>query len=506
GRLLLSLKKVDERLVDLKEKGSYLRNLVYKFDALTPDMNSEYLNLSMDLDYAISGLRAIIGFLDDQSPKHIVVIFENPSEIRPGGGFFGSYADLIIQNGAIKEINVDDIYRPDKFSDFKVVPPLHLQGVTTLWGARDANWFFDFRKSASKIMLFLEESDIFKDNGIQFDGVIAINVRLVEDILKIIGDIDLPEYDLVLNSDNFLREVQYEVEAGRDKIPGQNPKKILSVITPRLIEALKNLEDEDKIKFLDDLNYRLSNKDIKFFFEDENLQNFVAKAGADGAVFETSKNFNGDYLAVVSANVAGGKSDYFIKQIINLNSRIDSSGMINNSLSITRTHSGEKEKEWWYRAQNNNFIKIFTTAGSKLIDVDGNSVKTITPSVDYKKSGYLVDKDLEEVEGSKELLAHLNTGVYRESGKTVFGTWFNVPAGKSKNLQLIYESSRKISLSNKVNYQFVLDKQSGVDSAFEYAIEAPAGFKWLESDSNLFKYSADNTESRLIINLTLIQL
>ena len=145
----------------------------------------------------------------------------------------GSYADITMNNGRIKDINVDDIYRPDKFLALKIIPPKQLQGMTGTWGARDANWFFNFPDSAKKIMQFIEESSVYKNPGIKFQGVIAVNIKVIQDILRATGPIELPEYKLTLDNKNFLNEVQYQVEAGRDKIPGQNPKKILKLLPLR---------------------------------------------------------------------------------------------------------------------------------------------------------------------------------------------------------------------------------------------------------------------------------
>ncbi len=80
--------------------------------------------------------------------------------MRPAGGFWGSYANVILEGGSVKTIDVDDIYRPDRFLDLKVVPPKQLQGTTPNWGARDANWFFNFPDSAEKLMEFLQASSV----------------------------------------------------------------------------------------------------------------------------------------------------------------------------------------------------------------------------------------------------------------------------------------------------------------------------------------------------------
>lgn len=503
GKFLALLINVHSNLQKLSAVTSSLRNRVLKYKSLPDDINSQYFELSTYLARATDGLGSVINLLKKPGENHFIVIFENPSEIRPGGGFVGSYADLTVENGAIKNIDVNDIYYPDRFSDLKIKPPKQLQTVTTEWGARDANWFFNFPTSAGKIIEFLEESNIYKDKDVKFDGVIAVNVKLMEDILKIIGPIEVSEYGLTLNDENFLREVQKEVEEGRDKKPGQNPKKILSVITPIVLERIHGLNDAGKAGFFNTLLSRVRNKDIKFYFKDKEMQNIAVQSNVAGEVFSLPSDFKGDYLAVVNTNVASGKSDVFIDQAIKLSSRIDENGTITNDLTVSRSHRGQDEKDWWYRSTNKNFIKIFTPPDTELRTMSGNASKNIKAPIDYVKKGYVIDKDLSSIEDTGEYLSEFKTDVYEESGKNVFATWFNIEAAEAKDLSLSYDNPNKLSLAEGNKYQFVLDKQSGVLSKFDYILEAPPGFKWKEADDFIFHYRIDDVPARLVINLTL---
>ena len=56
-------------------------------------------------------------------------------------------------------------------------------------------------------------------------------------------------------------------------------------------------------------------------------------------------------------------------------------------------------------------------------------------------------------------------------------------------------------------YQFVLDKQSGVESSLDYKVSAPAGYIWKESGKSLYEYNSEGKTlpGRLKISLTLIK-
>ncbi len=498
------LKSLQSNLETLNSSSDFLSNWFVQF--AVPQNNVFASNqISTDLGALGEGLGTLIRFLDTPDERHLILIFENPSEIRPAGGFAGSYGELVLERANVKKIEVNDIYYPDRFLDLKVVPPIQLQALTPDWGARDANWFFDFPTSANKLVELLEASAVYADQGIKFDGVVAVNVRVIEDLLEITGPIELKEYNLTLTKDNFLREVQREVESGRDKVPGQNPKRILSVMTPILLERISNLNEGDQNKLFSLIFARTANKDIKFYFKDPALEGFVDKLGIGGRIFEIPQDFSGDYLAVVNTNVAGGKTDVFINQAIKLDSEIGQDGRIKNRLTITREHKGANEPEVWYRARNQDFIKIFTRPESELEIFEGETPKEIEPIIgDYGAAGYTIDPILSGIEGTREILANLGAESYLESGKKVFAGWFNLDPGEKRNLTVGY-SSGPISLQANQKYTFVLDKQSGSESSFLYNLTAPVGFHWAESGNSQFNYQTDKLSARLTIELTLVK-
>lgn len=454
------------------------------------------------LSTASGGLEALITLLDKPGEQHLLILFLNPSEMRPIGGFAGSYGDVTLERGSIKDIKVNDIYYPDHFLGKKMVPPIQLQTVTVDWGARDAAWFFDFPTSARKTAEFIEASQVYSKDGVHFDGVIAINVKVIEDILELTGPIKLPEYGLTLTKDNFLEEVQREVEEGRDKQAGGNPKRVLASLAPILIERLHQLNSLDKNTLALALFGRVTNKDIQFYFSDPKVEDFVKKVNWAGETASLPEDVGGDYLAIVNANVAGGKTDARINQSIKLKSEIDATGQINNYLAVTRQHLGKDDEASWYRAKNQNFIKVFTVPGAELISLKGANPKRISPQIDYELAGYSRDPLLESLERTRKNVSGYDAETYSESGKNVFAAWFSTFAGESKVLEVEYEGTQ-LSLANGMKYRFIFDKQSGVESTFQYELVAPTGYGWQETSGSTFIYKSDTIPARLEFELTL---
>ena len=467
-------------------------------------LSDEYLGSVSKLLEHEELLTALLGWLKTEDDRHLLVAFQNPSEIRPAGGFMGSYADLTLHGGSLTNLKVWDVYDPDGQLDRRIVPPRALQGVTPTWGARDANWFFDFPTSARKIAEMLEASKIYMEQDKRFDGVIAVNVQVLQSILNIAGPITLPEYNLTLTGDSFLAEIQREVEAGRDKARGE-PKRILKVLTPLLLERLGQFSGEEKRALILALKDHFAQKDIMVFFRDLVMQNYAQNLGVTGEVARLPNDFAGDYLAVVNANVAGGKSDAFVSQKIKLESRIEADGTIQNFLAVERSHEGGAVQEPWYRATNKNYMKIFTPFGSKLTYAAGNDVRIVKPSVNYLAGGYLFDADLEAIERGAEQLPNLNVERTQEFERTAFGMWSIVPAGTTKKIELQYQIPATLALNRKeIPYQFVFETQSGVHAALELFLEAPPGYIWKESNEAAFMFEENDPPARLELSLTLL--
>ncbi len=472
----------------------------------TPSINGNSVNEDFltDTKNLEKGLGAIITFLDVPYERRIVLLFQNHSEIRPTGGFIGSYGEVFLDKGSITNIKVDDIYTPDRNSTYKIVPPKQLQGITTGWGARDANWFFDFPVSAEKVLELLEASEMYIHDGVRFDGAIAINANVVGDILKVIGPIYVPEHDVTLTSENFLLAVREEVETARDENPKENPKQILGLITPTIIERVQNLDENAKTELVLSLLSRAFNKDIQVYFRDVELQAFIAGTPFSGGIYEIPEVFNGDYLAVVDANVAGGKSDIFVDQSIALDSSITLAGQIRNELTVIRSHRGENEVQELYRQNNQNFIKIFTHPNVTFSEVQGTTPKTVVPKINYDASGYSLDPILSFIESTAENVSGLDLESYIESGKKVFAGWFSTPAGETRELKFKYEKDG-VFVGSGAQYEFVFDKQSGVSTSLRYIVTAPPGYKWKESGNEVYSYTSDSIPGRLVLNLTLVK-
>jgi hypothetical protein len=171
--------------------------------------------------------------------------------------------------------------------------------------------------------------------GATTDGVIAVNADLLGELLKVTGDMPMPEYNVTITADNLFTTLQNQVELNYDKTTNQ-PKAIIADLAPKLLEQLLANKDKQKevVKVLVDA---LANKDVQIYLSDADLQTKIKKFAWAGEMLEASS----DYLAVVNTNIAGGKTDKDIYQTIEHQAEIMPNGDIIDTVKVTRTNKGE---------------------------------------------------------------------------------------------------------------------------------------------------------------------
>lgn len=425
------------------------------------ELNKEIPRINEFMAKAADYSEALTVILGRSSPQRYLVLFQNTSELRPTGGFPGSYALVEFDKGVMKQFFVDDIYNPDGQMKEKIVPPKPLQRITPNWGLRDSAWFPDFAVSARKAAEFY-----YKDTKVLVDGVIAVNVDLVPELLNITGPIEMSDFGVTLNSGNFLAEVQEEVEYLKTK--GQ-PKEILVDFAPKLMERLSVLDRDGWIKVFALLVEAVEKKDILAYFAAGRLQNFAVANGLSGRIEETDS----DYLMVVHSNVMGSKTDAVIDNSIYLNVE-RSDGSLVHTLEIERRHNGGKLG--FYNKRNNDYVRVMLPSDAELIGIAGNDHFDISPVVNYSQSGFISDPDLERYESRAVKTGDLE--IFNDLDKKVFAFWMVIEPGQTKKAVLRYKTLPREGL--------YVQKQPGAKSSLKVGFEGKILFdEKLSLDKNI---------------------
>ena len=405
-------------------------------DDLPDEARDEFAQLKQKLPAANASLKNFLDYsqifldvLGYNGPRKYLFLFENNQEMRATGGFIGSYGILDISNGRVKKLFVDDIYNPDGQLKARVIPPAPIQKMSAVWTMHDANWFPDFPTSAEKVSWFYE-----KTGGPTVDGVIAITPELLRDLLEISGPIDMPEYDMSIDAENFIENTQYEVEIDFDREQNQ-PKKLIADLTPKILDKVMETKGLlPMMKTLKAFDKALLEKHLLLYSRNYNIQKLISGQKWSGEILNTNK----DYLAVINTNINGYKTDGVIDETIDHYSDIQSDGSIVDTVSITRKHNGGNENFDWWNKVNGDWMRVYVPKGAKLLEASGQTREFVSPALDYDSLGFRKDPQVQTEDDSARFDEQSGTKIYEENDKTVFANWVYVSPGESVTITYKY--------------------------------------------------------------------
>ncbi|MCX6765963.1 MAG: DUF4012 domain-containing protein [Candidatus Moranbacteria bacterium] len=448
-------------------------------DDIPEDKRSSFLAVKSKLPPAIvfideflANSDVFVDMLGGNGPRKYLFLFQNNQEMRPTGGFIGSYGLMDINNGRIRRFFVDGIFNPDGQLKDKIVPPGPIQKISAAWSLHDSNWWPDFPASARKAVLFYE-----KTGGPTVDGVITLTPTVMQKLLEITGPIEMSDYGVTIDSVNFIEAIQQEVEIDYDKEENQ-PKKILSDLAPIILDRLFNLKDwKNMSQALNVFIEGLNQKQILLYSQNEKLERLISSQGWSGEILDTSK----DYLSVINTNINGYKTDGVIEETIEHAADIQPDGSIIDTVTITRKHTGGNSQYEWWNKVNADYMRVYVPFGSKLLEAEGQTREFTEPPLDYDTLNFRRDPDVQREEQDMDINQETGIRTYEEAEKTVFANWTYVSPGETVVVKYKYLLPFRISFSSDKpanSYSLLVQKQSGsIGSKLKTMVHYSQGFQ-----------------------------
>lgn len=381
---------------------------------------------------------AMLNLLGDTTPHRYLILLQNNNEIRPSGGFIGSYILMNVNKGYIEKIETQDVYGIDGSYKGFIQPTDDLKNIFPNWRFRDSNYSSDFPTSAAKAKWFLE-----KEGGPTVDTVIGINQGLLKDLLEITGPIQVGNFGK-LDSENYNLLLSYIIEG---KIWGpQDPKHILKLFIPAFKEAI--FKEENVSKVASKLYKAVQQKHIMLYSGDSDVEALFDALNVSGRVYQTKENE--DYLSVINTSIGGTKSDQFVDESILHDTNIDKSGNLTDEVAIKRHHGWDDTIyfQWKKTLQQYHFNEM----PDGLIDILGRGLNKVYTKVYVPAGSILISSN-----GSDVL-----TGYDPDLKKTYFSTIIAIKAGDTQTIKIKYRLPFTLDLSQNAGiYKLFVDKQPG---------------------------------------------
>lgn len=440
------LKKFQSEFAILKEELLDLQDALPKF--LISQENKEKLNEVYEfLDLADEFFEVYDRIFPIDKKKKYLIFFANNMELRPGGGFIGSFAILKTRPLGIEEIKVYDVYDADGQLKFHIEPPEPIKKYLNQphWFLRDSNFSPDLAENYEVAKKFLKY-ELGEDD---YSGLILITTSAVKEILKAFGEVYLPDYEEKINAENFYIKTQFYVH--NNFFPGAlNKKKFLFDLLNQLLVELENV---DTISLVKAIKTSLDEKNIVLYFEDKKLQAFFDRHYWSGRVVvprcfsQAGNDCILDYIFPVDANLGVNKANFYVKKKVEVILEIKQDGKIKTTFVYTlRNDSPPFEK--FLGGEYKNYFRLFL-------------LRKIDP-LDF----YLNDKKNDFVVYVYDSFKETNDIGYAEK-------FFVVKPGETAVLRYSWINPKKLKKGSNI-YQLIVQKQiGGVNYDFSLKVILP---------------------------------
>lgn len=379
-------------------------------------------------------------FIGAGGKKTYLVLLQNNTELRPGGGFIGNFAEVTFEEGRLKGITVEDIYTIDGQLKEKIEPPQQIKeklGIESLY-LRDSNWSPDFEVNAKTARDFFK-----KETGRDVDGVIATDLTLVQDVLAKMGPVTLTDYGEQITAQNLFERGEYHSEVGF--FPGSTQKRdffgaLTRTIVAKILESLKKIDQEVQdspwLALIEGSAQGLPQKHLMVTFDNPTLAAFTRTKGWNQPLpplyFNPAEDIGEtrDYVALAEANLGANKVNRYLDRHVSYEMTIGRDADLVGSLKITYINNSQAET--WPAGKYVNYLRVYVPFAASLFEHrNGDS------------------SNLEEVETTNQ------------GNLTVFSTYVEVPIKSKKEISFTYRIPKNIKLEEAPTYSIYFQKQAG---------------------------------------------
>ena len=412
-------------ITQVKTDGNLPVEIENKFESLKPFI--EVISSSDQILPELFGFDGEVTYL---------VLFQDNTHLRPGGGLINSYAILKLKNGKVVGLETFPSSQIDENLSTRVEPPFFIRRYIPSQDLllKDSSFNPDFVEGAkSQASIY----NLSKDETV--NGVIAVDFEFAKNILKAAGEVNIEEGQI--NSENL-----YDFAEKSD---------ISKNIADSLVGKIRKGKSLSYLKIAEMIGKSISEKHLLFALRDLKNQTVFTSNRWSGALDDKRAEKKGvinDYFGISEANLGIGNLNNQISRSVSKKIIATDSGSLTTKITISfKNNSGRSGSLGTYK----NYLRVLTPGGSSLegVVIDGQEqeiMDAVTNFNVYEASGFVPPDGLEIYETL-------------EKEKKNVGFLLSIEPQKTKTVVLTYTLAYKISPSPKENiYSLVIYKQPGV--------------------------------------------
>lgn len=265
----------------------------------------------------------------------LLVVAQNSSELRPTGGFMGTFGLIQVGPSGIKL---------DSFSDIYTLPmdtldePLPQGGQVNYhhFYFRNTNWWMDFPTSTNMMLKFWDNMQ-----QPQIDGIVAVDIPLLQALLRVHGPITVPQASEPITAENAMSLLNEVVQHEHSGQPDRTDRKLAIIsLVDEVFGWLDTVHPDKAIPVLKALSTAADEKHAQVFFTDPDAQAAMVKIGWSGALAPPADTT--DMVAVSNGVIKPSKANYGVSKTLDYAVRLNADGTADTTLTLGFAKTREK--------------------------------------------------------------------------------------------------------------------------------------------------------------------
>ena len=241
---------------------------------------------------------ALLSFVGGNGPRRYLVLAQNPDEVRPTGGFIGSYGVLEADGAKVRLDRFEGIEtwihaHPDVVvpPDEEAAPFRYAENPASQQGLGNVNASIDFPADAELAQRLWAQA-----GEPPVDGVLMITPDLLVRVLRALGPVQVPEYGETITAANLLERLDFHTH---EEAPaaGTGRKEFLAALSQPVLKAMLHAPSDRWVDLGEQLVDAGDAREMMAWSSDANVEDVLAQRAWDGTLPEVTGDFfaNGDF-------------------------------------------------------------------------------------------------------------------------------------------------------------------------------------------------------------------
>lgn len=375
--------KIEQAVAHVEDLDGY--RLIGPLGSARDELLERLVPIALEARSATQGARGLRTFFGQDGPRRYLVLSQNPEEVRPTGGFIGTYSVMETTDDgglALVESAAIDAFL-EAHPDVRV-PADQTSGVFRINQQRptlaNVNYLADWRLAGTLA------SRLWREAGRQpVDGVVGITPAFLAHVLDVTGPVEVASYNETVTSANLIDRLQFYTEQVAARSATNTARKAFAgEVAAIALNRMLEVPSSDWPKLARAVGEGFGAREAMVWSRDANVMRAVAQRRWDGSLPAGRGDFfyNGEF-AYAAKNGRGLRRTFDHRVVL----AKDGSARITTTMTLA-----DPEPRNRLTLSALNYVTVYGPKGAKLHPASDKPANAREPAVNgHPAAGWLVE-------------------------------------------------------------------------------------------------------------------